>query len=45
MGIIEILTIIFVICKLIGLIDWNWFLVLLPEIITAAIYLLSLIHI
>ena len=43
MGITEILTIIFVICKLIGLIDWNWFLVLLPEIIAAAIYLIVLV--
>lgn len=38
MGITEILTIIFVILKLIGKIDWSWFIVLLPEIIGVTIY-------
>lgn len=33
MSICEILTIIFVVCKLIGVISWSWGLVLLPEII------------
>lgn len=35
MGITEILTIIFVVLKLIGKIDWSWWLVLLPEILAA----------
>lgn len=40
MGFTEILTIIFVICKLVGLINWSWWLVLLPEIIAAVFYLI-----
>lgn len=38
MGITEILTIIFVVLKLIGKIDWSWWLVLLPEIIAFVVY-------
>ena len=40
MGITEILTGIFVILKLLGKIDWSWWLVLLPAIIAAAAYIL-----
>lgn len=40
MGITEILTVIFVILKLLGKIDWSWWLVLLPEILAAAVYIL-----
>ena len=40
MGFTEILTIIFVICKLVGLINWSWWLVLLPEIIAVVFYLI-----
>lgn len=43
MGICEILTIIFVICKLVGVITWSWWLVLLPEIIAAVFYIIYLI--
>lgn len=43
MGFTEILTIIFVVCKLLGIITWSWWLVLLPEIIAGALYLLFLI--
>ena len=39
----EILTIIFVVLKLIGTIDWSWWLVLLPEIIAAVFYLIVFI--
>lgn len=38
MGFLEILTIIFVICKLIGVISWSWWLVFLPEIIAICWY-------
>jgi hypothetical protein len=38
MGILEILTIIFVVLKLIGAVDWSWWLVLLPELIAVGIY-------
>lgn len=43
MGFTEILTIIFIVLKLIGKINWSWWLVLLPEIIAFSFYLLSLI--
>lgn len=43
MGFTEILTIIFIVLKLLGKIDWSWFLVLLPEIIAFAIYIVIVI--
>lgn len=43
MGITEILTIIFVVLKLIGKIDWSWWLVLLPEILAAVGYVVVFI--
>lgn len=33
MGFTEVLTIVFVVMKLVGVINWSWWLVLLPEII------------
>lgn len=36
MGFAEMLTIIFVIMKLLGFIDWSWWLVWLPEIIVGS---------
>ena len=38
MGICEILTVLFVAFKLLGIISWNWFFVLLPEIIAFVFY-------
>ncbi len=38
MGLLEILTIVFVVLKIIGIIDWSWWLVLLPEIIAVSLY-------
>ena len=43
MGFTELLTLIFIVLKLLGTISWSWWLVLLPEIIATAIYLLVLI--
>ena len=43
MGFTEILTIIFVVLKLIGIISWSWWLVFMPEIIAVALYVLFLI--
>lgn len=43
MGFTEILTIIFIVLKLLNIIDWNWFLVLLPEIIALTIHLIVVI--
>lgn len=39
MGFTELLTIVFVVLKLIGTIDWSWWLVLLPEIVAITFYL------
>lgn len=38
MGFTEALTIIFVVCKLLGIITWSWWIVLLPEIIAVTFY-------
>ena len=43
MGFTEILTIVFIVLKLIGIINWSWWLVLLPEIIGLALYVLLVI--
>lgn len=40
MGILEALTIVFIVLKLINVIDWSWWLVLLPEIIGIGLYIL-----
>ena len=40
MGIAELLTILFIILKLTGIIHWGWFLVLLPEIIAVSFYVI-----
>lgn len=45
MGFTEFLTIIFVVLKLIGVISWSWWLVFLPEIIAAVLYILLIIGI
>lgn len=45
MGILEILTIVFVVLKLTHQITWSWWLVLLPEIIGVGLYItISIIH-
>ena len=43
MGFTEVLTIVFIVLKLINIINWNWFLVLLPEIIAIVIYVIVVI--
>lgn len=43
MGFAEVLTIVFIILKLIGIINWNWILVLLPEIIMIVIYIIVIL--
>lgn len=43
MGFTEILTIIFVILKVTGHIDWSWWIVFLPEIIAFVLYILIII--
>lgn len=43
MGFIEIITIIFVICKLTGAISCSWWLVFLPEICAIAMYIIMLV--
>ena len=39
MGFTEVLTIVFIVLKLIGVISWGWVYVLLPEIIAVAFYI------
>lgn len=38
MGFTEILTIIFVLLKAFGVIDWSWWLVFAPEIVALVLY-------
>lgn len=40
MGFTEVLTIIFVVLKILGRIDWSWWLVLLPKIIAVVLYII-----
>lgn len=40
MGFLEVLTIVFIILKFMGIIAWPWWLVLLPEIISVALIIL-----
>lgn len=42
-GFTEILTIVFIVLKLCEIITWSWWLVLLPEIIAVALYLMIFI--
>lgn len=43
MGFTEILTIIFVLLKVFGVISWSWWLVFLPEIIVVVFYIIVVI--
>ena len=38
MGFTEVLTIVFIVLKLAGVISWSWWLVLLPEIIVIVLH-------
>lgn len=38
MGIVEVLTIVFVVLKLTNVITWSWWLVLLPAILSFSLY-------
>jgi hypothetical protein len=40
MGFLEVLTVVFVVLKLIGVISWSWWLVFLPIFISIGIYAL-----
>ena len=40
MGLLEVLTIVFVVLKLLGVIAWSWWLVFLPLIIAVGIYVI-----
>lgn len=41
-GLTSVLTIVFVVLKLVGVIDWSWWLVLLPSIIGVSVSLILL---
>lgn len=43
MGFTEILTIIFIFLKVLGMVSWAWWVVFLPEIIAVVIYLIVFI--
>lgn len=43
MGFTEVLTIIFIVLKLLGVISWPWWLVLLPEILAFVVYAIMVI--
>lgn len=43
MGFTEVLTIIFILLKVFGVISWSWWVVFLPEIIAVALYIVVLI--
>ena len=43
MGFTEVLTIIFILLKVFGVISWSWWVVFLPEIIAVALYVLLVI--
>ena len=43
MGFCEILTVIFILLKVFGVITWSWWLVFLPEIIAVALYVIMII--
>lgn len=43
MGFLEMLTLIFIVLKLFGIIAWSWWLVVLPEIIAFIIYTIVII--
>lgn len=38
MGLCEVLTVVFVILKLTGFIEWSWFWVVFPEILAILVY-------
>ena len=39
MGILEVLTVVFIVLKLLGVIAWSWWLVLLPLIVSVGLYI------
>lgn len=43
MGFTEILTIVFVLLKVFGVVSWPWWLVFLPEIIAVVFYIIVVI--
>lgn len=43
MGFTEVLTIIFIVLKLLGVISWSWWFVLLPEILAFVVYAIMVI--
>ena len=45
MGFAEILTVVFIVLKLTGHIGWEWWQVLLPEIIAVGVYIITFISI
>ena len=45
MGFTEVLTLLFIVLKVFGIIAWSWWIVLLPEIIAVTLYAILTISI
>lgn len=45
MGVLEFLTVVFIVLKLVGVIDWSWVQVFIPVYISIGIYLIWAIFI
>lgn len=43
MSFLTVLTIVFVVLKLMGIIAWSWFFVLLPSVVFVALYLVYIL--
>lgn len=43
MGFTEVLTVVFIVLKLMGVTAWSWWLVLLPELIALVLYAIILV--
>lgn len=43
LGLSSVLTIIFVVLKLVGVIDWSWWLVLLPTLISVGLWIIFIV--
>lgn len=45
MGFTEVLTLLFIVLKVFGIITWSWWIVLLPEIIAVVFYAILVISV
>lgn len=43
MGFIDALTIVFIVLKLVGVINWSWWLVISPQLFALALYMIAIL--